>query len=157
MSSSVRVFNGWTRGGGPATASSDCFCFFLCTVDFQTGYWCNCVWLHCPLLLSSVLMQSFAQCAGSNAIGFHFVGAMSSCSSPRRGRFSEGFLLGFRERFLFVEYSPVGLKPVFHGMLSHGSKAQEGGRFSLPNLLDFVVSCATSTLGCAPAPRKASA
>ena len=64
------------------------FLFLPMHCEVQTGYWCTCVWLHCPLLLPSVLMQLFAQCAGSSAIGFHFVGAMSSCLSPRRGRFS---------------------------------------------------------------------
>ena len=140
----------------------------------QTGHWCNVCGFTAPFCyhqyqyshLPSVLVPMLSVFTSLELChlayhqeggDFHFVGAMSSCLSPRRGRFSEGFLLGFRERFLFVEYSPVGLKPVFHETLSHGSEAQEGGRFSLPNLLDFVVSCATSTLGCAPAPRKASA
>ena len=83
------------------------------------------MWLHCPLLLPSVLMQSFAQCAGSSAIGFHFVRAMSSCLSPRRGRFSEGFLLGFRERF-FTSLELCRL--AYH---------QEGGDFRKDFFWDF--------------------
>jgi hypothetical protein len=100
----------------------------------QTGCWCNCVWLHCPPFFAIInanavicpvcwfrcyvtllitkkgeIFTSLVLChiAHHQEGGdFHFVGAMSSCLSPRRGRFSEGFLLGFRERFSSINDDP---------------------------------------------------